>query len=78
MVNASDDNIDVVLISACNAASCGLNRLPEGAAIPPGGSYDFTVSAGCWDVDVGRVGYGEVRRRMQIEAYGGVEHTVEG
>ncbi len=58
--------INVVLISDCSAASYGLNRLPSGTAIPSGRSYDFTVSAGCWDVAVGRVGYGDVRRRLTV------------
>lgn len=58
--------INVVLISDCNASTYGLNRLPSGSAIPSGRSYDFTVSAGCWDVAVGRVGYGDVRERMTV------------
>jgi hypothetical protein len=77
VVNATGGNIDVVSISNCNASTYGLNRLPEGTVIPPGSSYDFTVSAGCWDVDAGSVGVGEARQRMQVEAYGGVEYTVE-
>ena len=60
--------IHVVLISDCNASTYGLNRLPSGTAIPSGRSYDFTVSAGCWDVAVGRVGYGDVRERMTVPA----------
>lgn len=47
--------IDVVLISDCSASTYGLNRLPSGYSIPPGGSYRFTVSAGCWDVGAGEV-----------------------
>ena len=76
VVNGTSGNLDVVLISECNVGSYGLNRMPEGSYIPPGGSYDFTVSAGCWDVDVGAVGMGEARHRMQVAAYGGVEYTV--
>ena len=48
-------SIDVVLISSCEAASYGLNRLPSGTSIPAGGVYNFTVSAGCWDVGAGEV-----------------------
>ena len=51
--NASGGAINVVLISACSASTYGLNRLPSGSAIPSGGSYRFTVSAGCWDVAAG-------------------------
>jgi hypothetical protein len=76
--NASSGAINVVLISDCGASTYGLNRLPAGQAIPRGGSYDFTVSAGCWDGAAGIIGYGETRRRMQIEAGGGVEWTVTG
>jgi len=47
--------IDVVMVSACSASTYGLNRLPSGYSIPPGGSYRFTVSAGCWDVGAGEV-----------------------
>lgn len=47
--------IDVVMISTCSASTYGLNRLPGGYSIPPGGSYRFTVSAGCWDVGAGEI-----------------------
>lgn len=49
------NSIDVVLVSTCSASTYGLNRLPSGTRIPPGGSYTFTVSAGCWDVGAGEV-----------------------
>lgn len=49
------DRLDVVLISACNVGSYGLNRLPSGQSIPPGGRYRWTVSTGCWDVGAGQV-----------------------
>ena len=74
--NRSGGAINVVLISDCNASTYGLNRLPSGYAIPRGGSYDFTVSAGCWDASAGIIGYGDTRRRMQIQAGGGVDWTV--
>ena len=54
--NVSRGNtLDVVLVSTCSASTYGLNRLPSGYSIPPGGSYTFTVSAGCWDVGGGEV-----------------------
>lgn len=68
VMNVSSGVIDAVLISDCSASTYGLNRLPSGTAIPRGGSYDFTVSAGCWDVAVGRIGYGEVRSRVNVPA----------
>lgn len=76
VVNASGMTVDAVLISDCNASTYGLNRLPGGVTIPPGGSHVFTVSAGCWDVDTGVIGYGEARQRMQVPASGGVRYTV--
>jgi hypothetical protein len=76
VVNQSDGYVDNVAISDCNNFTYGFNRLPEGYSIPPGGSYQFTVSAGCWDVDAGSYENGEARQRMQVEANGGVEYTV--
>jgi hypothetical protein len=78
ITNLSSGAINVVLISDCNVGSYGLNRLPSGMAIPRGGSYDFTVSAGCWDAAAGIIGYGETRRRMQIAPGGGVDWSVTG
>lgn len=74
--NVSHGAINVVLISDCNASTYGLNRLPSGMAIPQGGSHDFTVSAGCWDVAAGIVGYGDTRRRMQVTPGGGFNWSV--
>ncbi|MFJ6024051.1 hypothetical protein ACIQC9_05585 [Brevundimonas sp. NPDC092305] len=76
--NVSRGAINVVLISDCNASTYGLNRLASGVAIPQGRSHDFTVSAGCGDVAAGIIGYGDTRRRMQIEAGGGVDWAVGG
>jgi hypothetical protein len=76
VINGTSAVIDVVLISACDVGSYGLNRLPDGVGIGPGQSYTFTVSAGCWDVDAGSVGLGEARQRMQVDAGGGVNYTV--
>lgn len=75
--NGSSHNVDAVLISDCSASTYGLNRLPSGMSIPPGGSYTFTVSAGCWDVDAGSFTGGEARQRMQIAPGGGVRYTVQ-
>ncbi len=66
ILNVSGDPIDAVLISACSASTYGLNRLPSGMAIPSGGNYTFTVSAGCWDVAGGTIGYGDGRGRIQV------------
>lgn len=76
VTNVSHGAINVVLISNCSASTYGLNRLPSGMAIPRGGSHDFTVSSGCWDVAAGIVGYGETRRRMQIAPGGGFDWSV--
>jgi hypothetical protein len=76
VVNGSRMNVDVVLISACSASTYGLNRLPSGTAIPPGRSYRFTVSAGCWDVGAGVVGFGDAYQRMNVAPGGGVRYTV--
>jgi hypothetical protein len=76
VINQSGLTVDVVLISECNASTYGLNRLPQGTIIPPGHAYEFTVSAGCWDVDAGVVGYGEARQRMTVAAGGITSYTV--
>lgn len=79
VANGSSSQVTVVLISACEVSSYGLNRLPEGVSIAPGRAYQFTVSAGCWDVSAGygtSTGYSEARQRMQVQAGGGVRYTV--
>lgn len=76
VVNATGMTIDAVLVSACVESSYGLNRLPAGTVIQPGQSYSFTVSAGCWDVDAGVIGYGEARQRLDVAAYGITRYTV--
>lgn len=76
VVNATGDQLNAVLISNCNASTYGLNRLPDGLAIPSGGSYQWTVSAGCWDVDAGTFGVGEARQRMSVAAGGITRYTV--
>jgi hypothetical protein len=76
VVNGSSHVVDNVLISDCDASTYGLNRMGDGEKIYPGQSRDFTVSAGCWDVDAGSFSGGEARMRMNVEANGGVEYTV--
>ncbi len=69
--NGSSSNITSVLISDCSASTYGLNRLPEGTIIRPGGTYRFTVSAGCWDVMGGygtATGYAAATNRIQVAA----------
>lgn len=76
VLNATSNQLNAVLISNCNASTYGLNRLPDGLAIPSGGSYQWTVSAGCWDVDAGTFGVGEARQRMSVAAGGVTRYTV--
>ena len=76
VVNATNDQLHAVLISNCNANTYGLNRLPEGMAIPAGGRYQWTVSAGCWDVDAGTFYKSEARQRMTVAAGGITRYTV--
>lgn len=69
VVNNSGRTLNAVLISDCRASTYGLNRLPQGAVIPHGRSYDFRVSAGCWDVMAGHGtsgGHADVRGRLQV------------
>ncbi|HEV2081001.1 MAG TPA: hypothetical protein VGR32_00965 [Brevundimonas sp.] len=56
--NTSPQPIDTILISTCEAASYGLDRLPEGVTVYPGQRHEWTVSAGCYDVMAGAVGVG--------------------
>lgn len=76
VVNGTSRVIDVVLISECDASTYGLDRLPDNVALGTGDSYSFTVSAGCWDVDAGSIGYGEARHRLSVAAGGITEYTV--
>jgi hypothetical protein len=76
VINETSNVVDVVLISECAASTYGLNRLPQGTYIQSGGSYSFTVSAGCWDVDAGSIGVGEARQRMTVAAGGLTTYTV--
>ncbi|WP_417487580.1 hypothetical protein [Maricaulis sp.] len=81
IANGSRHTLTAVLISDCSAMSYGLNRLPNGVTIPPGRSYRFTVSAGCWDVDAG-LAYGttlhEARFRTQVHAGRLTRHVIRG
>jgi len=76
--NRSRVTITAVLISRCSASSYGLNRLPSGVTIPPGRSYDFKLSAGCWDVDAGAYGIGEARQQLTVRAGGLMRYGVTG
>lgn len=76
VLNRSSHLVDAVLISDCDASTYGLNRMVNGEKIEPGGSRDFTVSAGCWDVDAGSFSGGEARKRMQVSAGGTTNYTV--
>src|ERR1700741_18017 len=67
VANGSGGSINVVLVSDCSASTSGPNRLPGDASIPAGGSYRFTVSAGCWDVSAGSTGaMVEGRQRLNV------------
>lgn len=78
VMNDTSGTLDIVLISECSESTYGLNRLPEGTVIPSGRSYQFTVTAGCWDVDAGAFGVGEARQRMQVDPGGLTRYTVTG
>jgi hypothetical protein len=67
-VNQTSNAFDVVLISECDVGSYGLNRLPDSTEIPPGKSYQFTVSTGCWDVAAGTIGVGDAMHRLVVNA----------
>lgn len=58
LVNRSGTVIDVVTVSDCDNFTHGFNRL-DGATIPNGSSYSWTVSAGCWDVEGGVISTGQ-------------------
>ena len=75
VANESSETVTSVLISHCSVSSYGLNRLPRGTSIGPGQAYEFTVSAGCWDVLAGNGG-AEARQRMEVPAGSGVRYTV--
>ena len=75
VANESSETVTSVLVSHCSVSSYGLNRLPRGTEIGPGQSYEFTVSAGCWDVLAGNGG-AEARQRMEVPAGSGVRYTV--
>ena len=67
--NTSTQPIDTILISTCEAASYGLDRLPEGVTVGRGQSYTWTISPGCYDVMAGAVGVGSTSgKRIQIPA----------
>ncbi|PWE16832.1 hypothetical protein DDZ18_11615 [Marinicauda salina] len=65
VANGSSRTFSAILISDCDNFTYGFNRLPDGVRVPPGSSYRFRVSAGCWDVDAG-LAYQEARFRTQV------------
>lgn len=75
VVNNSSRTFSAVLISHCDHYTYGFNRLPDGARIPPGGVYSFTVSSGCWDVNSG-LAYQEARVTDLHVAPGGVTRAI--
>lgn len=76
IINGTSVSLDVITMSDCNVSTYGFNRLPEGNYIPPGGSYQFTVSAGCWDVAGGALGVGDASHRMDVAAGGIAQYTI--
>lgn len=82
IVNASNRTLTVVMISDCNAASYGLNRLPSGTVIRPGQSYQFRVSQGCWDVSTGlgtgNGSWAESRFRTRVTGGRVTSHRIVG
>lgn len=56
IMNNSGIDMNVVTLSRCNAMSHGLNVLSGGDRIANGTSRTWQVSAGCWDIGVGRTG----------------------
>ncbi|MBU1326433.1 MAG: hypothetical protein KJ676_14480 [Alphaproteobacteria bacterium] len=67
--NTSSQPIDTILISTCEASSYGLDRLPEGVVVRQGQSYEWTISAGCYDVMAGAVGVGSTSgQRIRVPA----------
>ncbi len=68
--NTSNAPLTAVLMSECSNSTYGFNRLSDGETIPPGYDRYFTVSAGCWDVQVGygyQTGYTHGSKRAQIQ-----------
>lgn len=76
VINGTSRSIDVVSLADCGNFTYGFNRLPSGTSIGSGQSYPFRVSAGCWAVNVGSIGYGDVSRDMNVAAGGVTEYTV--
>ena len=61
VINRTSHPIGVVMISACSAASYGMNRLPEGVSIPSGRSYQFQVELLAACVQAAQQGFGHDR-----------------
>lgn len=77
--NQANSPLTAVLISDCNNFTYGFNRLGDGSSIGIGEVASFTVSAGCWDVNVGYgwgTGYAEAKHRFNVPANGVVRYVV--
>lgn len=67
--NSQGEMFDTFLISTCDASSYGLDRLPPNVSVGPGQSFEWTVSAGCYDLMGGRVGFGSTPgERLDVRA----------
>jgi hypothetical protein len=76
VVNASPRVVNAVTMSRCSASTYGFNRISPSNPINSGQTRRFTVSAGCWDVDAGSIGYGEAKQRMNVAAGRLTRYTV--
>lgn len=76
IVNGSSRNVNAIVMSECSNSTYGFNRLSNGNYIPPGRSMRFTVTAGCWDVGAGVIGFGDAMQRMNVRVGGLSRYTV--
>lgn len=76
VVNATQSQLDTVLLNDCNAMSYGLNRLADGEHISPGYSRSFILSAGCWAVGTGTFGGGEAFKDVDVAPGGTTRLTI--
>lgn len=78
VANQSGGVIDVILLSRCSSSTYGLNRLGRDEYVPSGYERVFTVDAGCWDVGVGRVGFGQAYEKFEVRPGGTQRYTITG
>lgn len=76
VVNATDSQLDTVLLNDCNAMSYGLNRLENGDHISPGRARSFVLTAGCWAVGTGTFGVGEAFKDVTVTPGGITRLTI--